>query len=107
MKYKFYIFAPEDEKIIDMIIKAASRAGAGIMGEYSQCAFIQKGQGRWKPGNNAHPFIGKAGKLSKVNEVKIEMECPVRVAKNVAKAIREVHPYEEVVIDFIKLEDVI
>lgn len=52
------------------------------------------------------PFIGTAGEVSRVNEVKIEMECPAEVVKSVAKAIRKVHPYEEIIIDFIKLEDI-
>ncbi len=106
MKYKFYVFVPDDEDLINLVIEAASGAGAGIMGKYTQCAFTQKGQGRWKSDLNAKPFIGKPGEVTRANEVKIEMECPKEKAKLVKEAITKVHPYEEVVIDFVKLEDI-
>jgi hypothetical protein len=41
--------------------------------------------------------------MSRIKEVKIEMECPDEAAKRVAEAIKLVHPYEEVEIDFVRL----
>ena len=46
MKYKLQIFCPNDNEIIQKIISAASNAGAGVMGSYTQCAFVIKGQGQ-------------------------------------------------------------
>lgn len=92
--------------MIKKIIDAATKAGAGIIGNYSQCAFIQKGQGNWKSEKGSTPYIGRVGKVSRVNEVKIEMECPIKSAKRVKDAIRKVHPYEEVVIEFLRLENI-
>lgn len=104
MKLKFFVFAPDEEAVINKIIDAAAQAGAGKLGNYSHCAFIVKGQGNWKSLEGANPTIGEVGEMSRANEVKIEMECEEEDAEKVAEAIKKVHPYEEVVIDFIRLE---
>lgn len=106
MKYKLYIFVPDDEKIIRAIIDAASQAGAGVIENYSHTAFIQKGQGTWFAEVGSHPAIGKVGETTTINEAKIEMECPVEVAQAVKKAIAQVHPYEEPGIEFLKMEEI-
>jgi len=106
MKLKFFIYCPDDEKIISDIIAAATGAGAGVIGNYSHCAFITKGQGNWKPEVGSNPTVGKIGETIRVNEVKIEMECPEEKAKEVSEAIKKVHPYNEVKVDFIRLEDI-
>ncbi len=105
MRYKLYVFCPDNEKTINDVISAAARAGAGIIGNYTHCAFIQKGKGNWKSGEGSNPTIGKVGEMTRANEVKIEIECPTEKAKAVEKAIKNVHPYEEVVVDFVRLEE--
>lgn len=106
MKLKIFVYCPGEEKVINNIINAAAEAGAGVIGHYSHNAFIIKGQGNWKPEVGSDPTIGKVGEITRVNEVKIEMECPAEKAKVVESAIKRVHPYEEVEIEFIKLEDI-
>lgn len=106
MKYKFYVFCPDNEKIISKIINAAADVGAGVIGNYTHCAFIQKGQGNWKSGKGSKPSIGKVGQMTQADEVKIEMECPAKKARAVQMAIRQVHPYEKVVVDFLRLQEV-
>jgi len=58
------------------------------------------------PHAGAHPAIGKVGQLSKVDEVKIEMQCEAAKTKAVHEAIRKVHPYEEPAIEFVKIEKI-
>jgi hypothetical protein len=106
MLFRLFVFCPDDEQIIAAIIGAAAAAGAGVIGNYSQCAFITRGQGNWKAQPGAHPTIGQVGQVTRVSQVKIEMRCPAEQAKAVAGAIRRVHPYEEAVIDFVRLEDI-
>lgn len=105
MKYKLFVFVPNNEKEIVKVIEAASNAGAGIIGKYSQCAFITKGFGNWKSEAGSNPTIGKVGEASRIPEVKIEMECPADKTQDVKKAIQNAHSYEEVVIDFIELKE--
>lgn len=106
MTYKLHIFCHDDPEVIERIIDAASKAGAGIMGNYTHCATVFKGEGQWYSLPNAHPNIGTPGTLSKEREVKIEMHCPKNKAKAVLAAIKRVHPYEEPAIEFIRMEEV-
>ena len=106
MKLKFFVFCPDDNSVVDEIIEAASEAGAGHIGNYTQCAFITRGRGHWKSEEGAHPTIGKVGEVSEIDEVKIEMECENSQAVSVVQAIKLVHPYESVVIDFVELKEI-
>lgn len=102
--YKFFVFCPRDNEVIWKIIDAASKAGAGKVGNYTHCAFITEGAGTWLPLPDSNPTIGKIGELSKEEEVKIEMECPKEKMKEVFDAIRNVHPYDKISIDAVLIE---
>ena len=102
--YKVFVFAPRDQKIIRTIIDAAAKAGAGKIGKYNKCAFITEGIGTWEADKDAHPHLGEVGKLQNIEEVKMEMQCPDKSLKSVLSAIKKAHPYEEIVIDVIRLE---
>ncbi len=103
---KIYIFAPKNPKIIEEIINVASKAGAGVIGKYTSCAFVTTGIGCWKPEVGANPTDGVVGNLSKEPQVKIEMVCPEESAGAVEKAVRGAHPYEEPEINFVRLENI-
>lgn len=102
--YKFTIFAPKDEKVIEAIINAAANAGAGVIGNYTHCAFVTEGHGVWKPQPGSKPTSGKVGHLSKEPEVKIEMECEKDDMSYVFDAIRKVHPYDKITIDAVEIK---
>lgn len=105
MKLKFFVFCPDDGEIISKVIFAASSAGAGRIGNYTECAFITRGKGHWKSEEGATPHIGKVGEVSEIDEVKVEMECSSEQASGVVEAIKRVHPYESVVIDFVEVKE--
>lgn len=94
---KLVVFVPE--KNADKIRQALGEAGAGKIGDYSFCSYSIKGIGRFKPGDNANPHIGQTGKLEQVNEERIEVACKKDQVEKIINVIKEVHPYEEVVID--------
>lgn len=102
--YKVFTFAPRDQKIIRNIIDAAFKAGAGKIGKYNKCGFITEGIGTWEAEVGAHPTVGEVGKLQNIEEVKIEMQCSDDCVREVVNAIKNAHPYEEVVIDVFKME---
>jgi hypothetical protein len=102
--YKVVVFSPRDKELIRKIIDAASKEGAGKIGKYNGCAFITEGIGTWIADQDANPHLGEVGKVEEIEEVKIEMECSDEIIQKVIQAIKKVHPYEEVVIDVIKLE---
>lgn len=61
--------------------------------------------GRFFANDNTDPYIGKKNKLEVINEEKIEVQCDIKMAKEVLKVLRENHPYEEPAIDIIPLID--
>lgn len=94
---KLVVFVPEENA--DEVRNALGEAGAGKIGEYSFCSYSLQGVGRFKPSDNANPHIGSAGKLEAVDEERIEVACEKEQASQIIKVIKDVHPYEEVVID--------
>ena len=78
---------------------AMAAAGAGIIGNYEVCSFSSLGTGSFKPTGSANPFTGPVGKLSTVDEVRLEMTVPAWRLKKVINSIRIAHPYEEIACD--------
>lgn len=94
---KLVVYVPETHA--DLVRKAMGDAGAGIVGDYKFCTFSVKGIGRYIPLATAHPTIGKIGKLEEVREERIETVCFQKDLNKIIKAIKKIHPYEEVAID--------
>ena len=69
-------------------------AGAGKIGNYSNCSWQVKGQGQFKPESGASPFLGEINILEKVNEYRLEMVCLKSNIKAVVQALLKAHPYE-------------
>ncbi len=103
-KVKIVVFVPETHA--DMVREAMGRAGAGKIGNYTNCSFSSKGVGRFKPEAGAHPAIGNVGKPELVQEERVEAVCERPLIKEVVAAIKKVHPYEEVALDIYPLEEI-
>ena len=101
---KIVVFVPETH--IDIVREAMGKAGAGIIGNYTHCTFSSKGIGRFRPEQGANPHIGSVGKLEDVAEERIETVCSREKLDEVVKAIKSVHPYEEVALDVYLLENI-
>jgi hypothetical protein len=100
--YKIVVYVPED--YAEELRTAMGDAGAGTIGKYSHCTFTIKGTGRFKPLEGANPTIGEVGKLEEVPEDRIETVCEAGKLKEVLKAIKDVHPYEEPATDVYPIE---
>ena len=94
---KLVVYVPETHA--NIVREAIGKTGAGIVGDYKYCSFSVKGIGRYIPMESAHPFIGKVGKLEEVVEERIETVCYKKDLNKIIKAIKKIHPYEEVAID--------
>lgn len=90
---------------VDEIRNAICEAGAGVIGNYTDCSMSTKCIGIFKPNDDANPYIGKNNNLEFVEEEKLEVVCDVKLVKNIITKLREVHPYEEPAIDIIPLLD--
>jgi len=96
-KVKLVVFVPVTHS--DIIREAMGKAGAGVIGGYKYCSFSEKGVGRFIPLETAHPFVGKIGKLEEIEEERIETVCYKKDLEKIIKAVKKVHPYEELALD--------
>lgn len=77
------------------VLAALFAAGAGEVGEYRECAFVLRGEGRFRPVGAANPTIGTVGDLEHVVEDRAEITFPRSRRDEVVAALRAAHPYEE------------
>ena len=87
----------------DAVLDAIASAGGGVVGEYTHCAFMNTGTGRFKPSASATPNVGQRETINSVPEARIETFCDRAIAKRVVAAIKDAHPYEEAVIYIVPL----
>ena len=96
-------FAPVDKA--EVVRKALFAAGAGHIGNYSECSFNSEGMGTFKAGAGADPYVGQVGTRHYEKETKIEIVFPYYAETRVLKALTDSHPYEEVAYDIFTMEN--
>ncbi len=99
--YKLVVFVPVES--VAEVSNAVFAAGAGAIGNYSNCGFGAEGTGTFLPLEDAKPAIGKKGKLEKVLEIRFETIVPAEKLDAVVTAMKKAHPYETPAFDIIKL----
>ncbi len=57
--YSIIVFVPKSHA--EAVYRTMSEAGAGRQGNYSGCAYMNDGKGRFLPEAGAHPYLGKVG----------------------------------------------
>ena len=87
------VFAPVDDA--DRLVDALSAAGAGVIGDYTHCAWQTTGTGTFIPGEETNPAIGSRGMLEQVPETRLEMVVPRAQREEVVRALHRWHPYED------------
>lgn len=100
---KLFTFVPT--KYADQVRTSIFNAGAGHIGNYSECSFNSAGEGSYKAGEGSNPFTGKVGERHVEPETKIEVVFPSWLEKPVCNALKDAHPYEEVAFDIISLDN--
>jgi len=99
--YKLVVFIPVESAA--KVSNAVFAAGAGAIGNYSNCGFAAEGTGTFLPLAGARAAIGKKGKFEKVPEVRFETIVPAEKLANVTAAMKKAHPYEMPAFDIFKL----
>lgn len=100
---KLAVFVPDIHK--QKLADALFEAGAGHIGNYSECSFSSDGVGSFKGGADSNPFIGKPGLRHYEPESRLEMVFPHWIQPKVLAAMKKAHPYEEVAYDLYPLEN--
>lgn len=89
---KLVTFVPTDHK--EKVMEALFEAGAGKIGNYSNCSYYLEGTGTFKPADAAKPFIGESGKMEFVKEARLEVIYPTYLSSLIVRKLKEAHPYE-------------
>lgn len=80
-------------------------AGAGNIGNYSECSFNSDGLGTFKAGENTDPFVGEKGIRHREPETRIEVIYPKNLERQIVVALHIAHPYEEVAYDLLAVSN--
>ena len=94
---KLEIFIPETH--ISQLQKALQSVDAGHIGNYDSCMSCSKVTSYWRPLDGTSPYIGNVGEISCELEVKVEVTVFTEKVDETIQVIKEVHPYEEPVIN--------
>ncbi len=98
---KLNVYVPLSHK--NEVMDALFKAGAGHIGNYSECSFADTGTGSFKANQNATPFVGEIDKRHYENEVKIEVLLSTHKRHQIVSEMLKAHPYEEVAYDIYPL----
>ncbi len=90
---------------VEAVQNAIFEAGGGSIGNYNSCSFNINGEGTFKAGEGANPFVGEINKLHKEQEIRFETVLPKHLEGTVVKAMLKAHPYEEVAYDLYPLSN--
>jgi len=94
---KLVVFVPETH--LAQVRQAMAEAGAGTIGNYTECSFSVEGTGTFFGQEGAAPTLGEAGRLEQVREHRLEMLIPPNRLGAVTSALIRAHPYEEAAYD--------
>lgn len=99
---KIVVYIPKGYE--NVVRRAMCEAGAGFIGNYSDCTFLSAGTGTFLPLEGTKPFLGKQGKLESAQEIRLETIAPQNIVTAVLEAMKKVHPYEEPAYDIYAVE---
>jgi dinuclear metal center YbgI/SA1388 family protein len=100
---KLVTYVPENH--VETVRSALFNAGAGVIGNYDQCSFINSGYGTFRGNEDSTPFIGTVGVLRSEPEVRLETIIPRHLTSKIVAALNNSHPYEEVAFDLVPIEN--
>jgi dinuclear metal center YbgI/SA1388 family protein len=99
--YKVVVFVPHQN--LESVMQAMFQAGAGTIGNYTQCGFRLAGRGTFFGNESANPAIGVPGRREEVEEFRFETIVPAGCLEDVIGALRKAHMYEEPAYDIYPL----
>lgn len=101
---KLITYAPL--KYFQNVLDALHQAGAGNIGNYSQCSFSLSGEGRYMPMPGSTPTSGKIGELAVESEQRIEVTFEAYKQSAVLAALRKAHSYDEIAYEIYQTDNV-
>lgn len=90
---------------VDKLKQGLFAAGAGRIGNYSECVYEIAGTGQFKPEPGADPTDGEVGKTYRADELRIQFVANPSDKQALVDALLAHHPYEEPAFDITELAD--
>jgi dinuclear metal center YbgI/SA1388 family protein len=87
----------------DEVMVALFAAGAGEIGNYTECDFRFDGRGGFTPGQGADPTEGTVGEHYAATETRVQFVAPTRLRSKLIDVLRSTHPYEEPAFDVVQM----
>ncbi|WP_338732921.1 Nif3-like dinuclear metal center hexameric protein [Mangrovimonas cancribranchiae] len=100
---KLTTFVPKEEASI--VRNALFAAGAGSIGNYSNCSFNVEGSGTFMGNDKSNPTIGNKNETHTEAETQITVVFEKHKQNHILKALFKAHSYEEVAYDIITLDN--
>jgi hypothetical protein len=91
----------DSQKLLTQLFKA----GAGTIGNYSNCSFSSNGTGSFLGNKDSNPVVGSIGELNFEKETLINVCLPAHKKAPVLNALLKYHPYDEVAYELTTLEN--
>lgn len=101
--YKIQVYLPPEA--LCRIRKAIEQAGGGRIGNYAGCMSWWKVRSSWITLEGAHPYNGKTGERTEAEEYILQCRVDEDHVEEVIAAVKKAHPYEEPVVDVVRLEN--
>jgi dinuclear metal center YbgI/SA1388 family protein len=99
---KVVVFVPESD--LRPVSDALFQAGAGRIGEYTECSYRVTGTGTFFGSDVSNPTVGRKGQREEVTEWRLEVVCPAERLPEAIRAMRKAHSYEEPAFDVYPLQ---
>lgn len=100
---KLTTFVPSKEA--EKLRNALFQAGAGNIGNYSDCSFNVEGLGTFNGNENSNPSIGEKGSTHTEKETQVNVTFAKHLEGKILKTLFETHSYEEVAYEITTLEN--
>ena len=100
---KLFTYVPTEH--LDQVLDALFEAGAGQIGNYSECSFLSEGIGSFKGNEQSNPNVGEKGRRHYEKESRIEVIFPQYLQSRVVATLQKNHPYEAVAYEVVLIEN--
>ncbi|TXG35724.1 Nif3-like dinuclear metal center hexameric protein [Seonamhaeicola maritimus] len=100
---KLTTYVPKEEA--ENLRTALFEAGAGNIGNYSNCSFNKEGIGTYQGNIDSNPTLGKKGETHHEEETQVSVIFAKHLESKVIKTLISSHSYEEVAYEVVTIEN--
>jgi len=87
------------------VLEALHKAGAGAIGNYSECSFTLEGKGHFTGNQASNPHLGEPLEKMTIDEVQIQVVFESHLTNSIQKALMDSHPYENIAYEVFSLDN--